>query len=175
MLAREGMLSHVTDKQIWESGHIGALYRYWASLNNGKAPERAQIDPAAIKSLLPHIYLVEFKTDPFRVYYRLSGTFADQWNGFPLAGRYLDEFVVADPHGALRLVLEEYERVWRTGEPAFGRYQWPTRGGYITEMKVGLLPLTVDGRVAQAIATEDFDMAPAWDPWVPLKDPRGQA
>ncbi len=162
----------MSGKAISESGHIGALYRYWLSLNNGAAPARDQIDPAAIKPLLPHVYLVEFTTDPFRVHYRLSGTFTDEWNGFPLSGRYLDEFLVGDKYGANRVVIDCYEQAWRSGEAVFGHYPWPTRGGYKTDVKFGLFPLTFNGAVAQAISTEDFDMTPASDPWMPFEDPR---
>jgi hypothetical protein len=159
---------------ISESGNIGALYRYWLSLNNGAVPARDLIDPAAIKRLLPHIYLVAFETDPFRIHYRLSGTFADQWNGLSLAGRYLDEFLVNDAYGGNRLVHDSYERVWRTGEPVFGSYQWPTRSGYMTETRFGLLPLTQGGIVTQAISAEDFDMAPIGDSFMPFEDPLRQ-
>lgn len=152
-----------------ESGHIAALSRYWQSLNGGEAPARAQIDPVAIKPLLPHIYLVEFRTDPFRVYYRLSGTATDQWNGIPLSGRYLDEFLVGDKYGANRHVIDSYEQVWRTGRPVIGHYLWPTRGGYKADVHFGLFPLTVDGLVAQAISTEDYEAVPFSDEWISMR------
>jgi hypothetical protein len=156
-------------KEIAERGHIAALYKYWQSLNGGAAPARNLLDPAAIKPLLPHIYLVEFKTDPFRVYYRLSGTATDRWNGVPLSGHYLDEFLVADKYDANRHVIQAYEQAFRSGEAVFGSYIWPTRGGYKAEIRFGLFPLTVGGIVAQAIAIEDYEPAPVSDEWISMR------
>ena len=49
---------------------IDALSGYWASLNEGRLPDRAMVDPSAIPSLLPLLLLTEFEQDPFRVRYR---------------------------------------------------------------------------------------------------------
>lgn len=152
-------------------GMIGELLRYWRTLNGGATPSRAQIDPAAIKPLLPHVYIVEFLHDPFQVRYRLSGTAADDWNGFPLAGRSIDEFIETDQYGANRILLDAYHQAWSTGQPALGCYPWPTRSGYMSKVPFGLFPLTIDGVVAQAIAIEEVQAAPITDEWVPFVDP----
>lgn len=152
-------------------GMIGELLRYWQSLNGGGAPARSQIDPAMIKRLLPHIYMVDFETEPFRVRFRLVGTAADEWNGFSLVGRSLDEFLANDQYGANRILIDCYHRAWTTGQPAIGSYPWRTRSGYMTKVPFGLFPLTVDGIVAQAISIEEVETAPITDEWVPFVDP----
>lgn len=164
------MLATMTD-DISMRGKIGELLRYWQSLNSGATPARSQIDPAAIKKLLPHIYMVDLEAEPFRVRYRLAGTAADQWNGFSLVGRSLDEFLQNDLYGANKLLIELYHQIWTTGQPAFGAYRWPTRSGYMTQVPFGLFPLTVDGVVTQAISIEEVEAAPITDEWVPFVDP----
>lgn len=164
------MLGQMTD-EISLRGMIGALLSYWQSLNNGSTPARSQIDPAAIKKLLPHLYIADFETDPFDVRYRLVGTAADDWNGFSLVGRSINEFLKNDQYGANRILLDCYRRAWSTGQPAFGTYPWPTRSGYMSKVPFGLFPLTVNGIVAQAMAVEEIETAPITDEWVPFVDP----
>lgn len=153
------------------SGFIDALEKYWHALNGGATPSRAQLDPAHIKHLLPHVYIVEFDPDPFRVRFRLVGTAADAWNGFSLVGRCLDEFLATDDYGANRILIDCYRRAFDSGQPAFGSYPWPSRAGYRSEVRFGLFPLTIDGKVAQAISIEEIEAAPIADEWVPFEDP----
>lgn len=156
-------------------GEIGAnaaaLFKYWRGLNGGKAPARAQFDPMAIPSLLPPIYLVEFEADPFRVRYRLTGTKADEWNGFNITGRYIDEFLANDRYGANRILLDGYREAWEFERPVFTSYRWPTRSGVKILVGVAIFPLTLNGIVAQALAIEDIGTAPIADDWVPFEDP----
>lgn len=154
-----------------ESGHIATLHRYWQSLNGGETPPRALVDPAAIVPLLPHVYIVEFDADPFRVRFRLVGTAADAWNGINLVGRCLDEFLPTDTYGANRILIDHYRQAWESGQPSFGSYQWRSRADYRTDVKFGLFPLTIGGKVAQAISIEEIEAAPIADEWVPQADP----
>lgn len=150
---------------------IQTLTRYWQSLAAGEAPERTLIDPAAIKQLLPYLYIVEYETDPFRVRYILTGTEVDQWNGFNLTGRYVDEFIANDKTGANQLLLDCYTEARATARPVYGTYHWPTRGGYPLEVKFGLYPLKVGGVVRQCLAIEDYSNFPAVVDDVPFEDP----
>lgn len=157
------------------TGKIGAnaaaLFAYWRSLNGGETPARAQFDPTAIPSLLPPIYLVEFEADPFRVRYRLTGTKADEWNGFNITGRYIDEFLANDRYGANRILLDTYQAAWQSGRAVFSSYPWPTRSGVKIAVGFGVFPLTINGIVAQALAIEDIGTAPVADDWAPFEDP----
>jgi hypothetical protein len=142
----------------WDSskGSIEALHRYWNSRAGGSAPQRDDIDPADIKPLLPFLYIARYERDPFRVRYILTGTEADRWNGFNLTGRYIDEFLVPDIHGANRILLDAYTKAFDTAAPVFATYTWPTRAGYTLEVRFGLFPLRVGERIEQCLAIEDY-------------------
>jgi hypothetical protein len=150
--------------------NVRALSVYWHGLNAGATPARAQFDPMAIPALLPHVYLVELEADPFRVRYRLTGTKSDEWNGFNLTGRYIDEFLVPDLNGANRVLIAAYRASWLSGQPTYSKYYWPTRSGLQMVVGFGVFPLTVDDKIAQALAIEDIEAAPIADEWVPFED-----
>ena len=138
------------------AGSIEALHRYWNSRAGGLAPQRDDIDPADIKPLLPYIYIVRYERDPFRVRYILTGTEADRWCGFNMTGRYIDEFLARDIHGANRILLDAYRRAFDTAAPVFGTYSWPTRAGNMLEVRFGMFPLRVGERIQQCLAIEDY-------------------
>lgn len=152
-------------------GSLEALRRYWHSLAQGDTPERALLDPAAIKQLLPFLYIAEYETGPFRVRYILTGTEVDLWNGFNLTGRYIDEFIPADTTGANQILLDGYAQARNTGQPVFGTYHWPTRSGYPLEVKFGLFPLKVNGTIRQCLGIEDYSSFPADAEGIPFEDP----
>jgi len=157
-------------------GSIEALHRYWISRAGGMAPQRGDIDPAEIKRLLPYLYIVRYERDPFRVRYILTGTEADRWNGFNLTGRYVDEFLVPDIHGANRILLDAYRKAFDTAGPVFGTYTWPTRAGYVLEVRFGMFPLRIGGEVQQCLAIEDYSGFPPAiaDDGVPFEDVSAQ-
>ena len=50
-------------------------FRYWDGKRAGRAmPARADIDPAEIKALLPHVVLIDVLSDPLDFRYRLMGS-----------------------------------------------------------------------------------------------------
>jgi hypothetical protein len=146
------------------------LYDYWRSLAGGAAPERALIDPAMIKAILPFMYIVVFEDDPFRVRYILTGTRADEWNGFNMTGRYVDEFLKSDLNGSNAHLLACYRQCWETGQPCFSKYLWPTRSGYQIKVNFALLPLKVDGAIRQCLAIEDYSDLPENADWLPFEN-----
>jgi hypothetical protein len=153
-------------------GSIEALHRYWSSRAGGLAPQRSDIDPADIKPLLPFLYIVRYERDPFRVRYTLTGTEADRWNGFNLTGRTIDEFLGNDIHGANRILLDAYKAALDTAAPVFCTYSWPTRAGYVLEVRVGMFPLRVGENVEQCLAIEDYSGFPPAiaDDGIPFED-----
>lgn len=151
---------------------LEALHRYWSSLASGRPPERALIDPAAMIPLLPWLYIVEFTSDPFRVFYRLTGTSIDSWNGFNITGRYLDEFKDTDMTGSLAYLEQAYLRCRQTGQVFMGSYSWPSIQGNPMNVSVGIFPLSVDGAIRQAIVVEDYDSFPENPEISPWLDPK---
>jgi hypothetical protein len=68
-----------------------AAYRYWNGKRRGRAmPQRADIDPAEIVPLLPHIFMVDIKRDPLLFKYRLIGTAIVDFLGRDFTGRAID-------------------------------------------------------------------------------------
>jgi hypothetical protein len=118
-------------------------------------PPRSMIDPAAIVSILPHVLLAEFETDPFRVRYRLTGTRIDDATGANLTGKYLDDLATGADAGIFRPMLENYRRAWQSGEAVIDYYHWTTENGRVMPVCYGIFPLTVDGAIRQAIAIEE--------------------
>ena len=71
---------------------IQALFAYWRdSCRDGLPPRRTEVDPAAIKKILPFILLGDIETAPFRVLFRLVGTAVAEFSRHDFSGKYLDE------------------------------------------------------------------------------------
>ncbi len=52
-----------------------ATYRYWERLRGTRpAPTRKEIDPAALRAVLPYIFMLDVFYDPLRFRFRLIGT-----------------------------------------------------------------------------------------------------
>jgi hypothetical protein len=154
--------------------NLRLLTAYWAGLADGATPYRAQIDPAAIKSLLPYLMIVEFEDDPFRVRFRLAGTEVDAVTGIHLTNRYLDELWTPETAAAIDCINACYRDCRRTGQPVISTYHWPDIDGHFVTVRFGVFPLKIDDAIRQCLAMECFPEAP--DPtgqpvWIdPLKD-----
>jgi len=62
------------------------LVGYWSRLRNGRdVPDQADIDPRAIKRLLPYVFILDAES-PSRPIYRLAGTAMCERFGFELKG-----------------------------------------------------------------------------------------
>jgi hypothetical protein len=73
---------------------------YWSRIRNGRAtPDQADIDPKALKRLLPFVFLLDARGGSFT--YRLAGTTLCERYGTELRGR--DYFLHWDPESSARL------------------------------------------------------------------------
>src|SRR3546814_14614970 len=55
------------------------LFEYWqGELRDGVPPQRTEVDPSAIKDILPFVLLGDIEPDPFRVLFRLIGTRSEE-------------------------------------------------------------------------------------------------
>jgi len=151
-------MPHSFDPATIRSAMVAKLHAYWLERRGDRPmPRRADIDPAAMKSLLPNLFLTEFSTNPFRVRYRLIGTEIAEHARFDFTGRYLDEldfsaFDTVDWQGLYRIV-------WEQGVPVFGesleRFRDKLRPP--SPYHYCILPLSSDGVVATgAIALEEY-------------------
>jgi hypothetical protein len=134
---------------------VRALHAWWhAHRGPNGVPDRRDLDPAALRSLLPNLFIVDIEPAPFRVRYRLVGTKAVRNSGFDFTGRYLDELL---PPGADVPWIEYYQTAYESREPLLGSVVVPASSGGTYGYEFGLFPLTQGGTaVAQIAAIEDY-------------------
>jgi hypothetical protein len=138
-----------------------ALLAYWDQLRGDRVtPKRGEIDPGAIKSALPFIYILE-SVSHREIRFRLAGTALRDLFGFELSGRnHID--LAPLTHRRLRSY-----RMWTHMHHPCGAYysrRVPFSTG-IREFCHGiLLPLAPDrpGGPALAIAIEVPEAGPRW-------------
>jgi hypothetical protein len=133
---------------------VRTLHRWWLDRSAGDIPDRADLDPADLKPLLPNLFLVEVEHEPFRIRYRLVGTRAIEVTGYDITGHYLDNLLPAD---AGEPWVEYYHTAYRTRSPVFGVVDAPTRSGGRFAYEFGLFPLRKGGTaVEQFVSIEDY-------------------
>jgi len=139
-----------------------ALFGYWAGLRKaGRLPGRRDLDPAAIKRLLPTVSLTEPTPDgrDFRI--RLAGTGLYDVYGREITGRRLSDIyspVAAETWRA------ELARVAAEGRPAAGAHSLAWRGASHLSLLWLRLPLASDGA--------EVDMILGYDAVVGLSHPQ---
>jgi hypothetical protein len=70
------------------------LFSYWRQTSRDGIPlQRHEIDPAALRDILPFLLLGDIETEPFRVLFRLVGTGVADFSRQDFSGKYLDELV----------------------------------------------------------------------------------
>nr|WP_298681667.1 hypothetical protein [uncultured Dongia sp.] len=95
--------------------------------------------------------IVEFKTNPFRVRYRLTGSHIDIATSVNRTGHYLDEYVIEPVANDIRRQMSGCIGV---PAPFIGENTWV---GRVRTMQVGddVFPLLLAGQVLQALGTEE--------------------
>jgi hypothetical protein len=133
---------------------VRSLHRWWLGRSGQDIPDRADLDPADLKRLLPNLFMVDVEHDPFRIRYRLVGTRAIEVTGYDITGHYLDDLLPAD---ASEPWVQHYYNAYRTRSPVFGAVDAPTRGGGRFTYEFGLFPLRKGGAaVDQFVSIEDY-------------------
>ncbi len=160
------------------SPKIQRVDQWWQDKRAGrKLPDRADLDPADLKPLLPYILLLEASLDPFRLRFRLLGTKVVYVSGFDFTGRYLDELLPPDTEEPW---LDHYRRAFDSCAPVFGTTTVPTLHGALFDYEFAIFPLTHGGAtVAQFLSIEDYgDSEPRVDQLIddlaPWKKQRGE-
>ena len=141
------------------SPKIAGLARYWEEKRAGRTmPTWAEIDPAEIKPLLPHLMVTRYEPAPFRVGYVLVGTWVVQYSGAEFTGRYLDELdfpseIDTDWAALHRLLFVQ-------GLPIFGVCRFISESGFEQDYEVAMLPIaSPDGTMAErGLCVEDFPL-----------------
>jgi hypothetical protein len=124
------------------------LYRYWDAKRGGRPmPSRADLDPAAMRGLLPHLTLIERVEDGFR--YRLVGSQVVQDLGREMTGTMVGSHV--NPPEYARAICRLYEQVCDNAQPVFttGEYRSPSQ--LVHTVSRLLLPLGPEGGAANMV------------------------
>lgn len=142
-----------TSPDVITSTRIPRLVAYWRSCcGDRQVPLRADVDPGAIRDLLPNIVLTEIDEN-FRVRYRLVGTRVVEFNKLDFTGAYLDEM----RWDVTERYSRAYRRVSETGLPHYGLDSWPLARSLYGRSEIAMLPMTTDGtRVDRCLSLEDF-------------------
>ncbi len=137
------------------SSKIPLVLKHWLSQRKGsRLPDSADIDPAAIKSALPHVMITGISYDPFRVLYRLVGTEIVRWARFDFTNRYADELIFQDDG---RDWTDYYRTVVAARQPAFGVTDWAEPEGLPYWAEFLICPLSDDGEtINRCLAIEDY-------------------
>jgi hypothetical protein len=126
------------------------LVDYWNRLRGERAmPSRAEIDPSAIKRVLPYLMMLDVSYDPLGFRYRLVGTGIVRFNGRDFTGKAVDEA----NYGPAYVALHRYfAAVVETRGPigARGRTVW-IDGGEWRDAESVALPLSSDGSVIDIV------------------------
>lgn len=120
-----------------------ALYDYWERLRAGRAaPERSEVDPGSIRTLLGDVFMLELGgTDSHVV--RLAGTricalLGQEWKGRPFA----EPFAARDWPEVYKLL----DGVAESARPAVAGIQGETADGRTIDLELLVLPLRHRGR-----------------------------
>ncbi|HVJ43186.1 MAG TPA: PAS domain-containing protein [Dongiaceae bacterium] len=133
------------ERELGHSRHpqLAGLYRYWRSkCGDRRAPSRADILPEEIRSILPHILLLDIVGDVPRLKYRLAGTEFAHIYGAEVTGKFLDEI---DFDGMRDLIIADYFKVVKECQPSWTRWSFAKDDGRWLEYERVTLPLSQDG------------------------------
>jgi len=139
------------------SAMVGGLARYWEKKRGARAmPTWAEIDPAEIKPLLPHLMVTRYERNPFRIRYVIVGTWVVQYGGADFTGRYLDELDFASE------VETDWEALHREvateAVPIMGQFRFLSESGLEREYEAAILPIAdpTGSFVERGLCIEDF-------------------
>jgi len=144
-----------TDLDLTRSPLVRELHAWWMSKRGASGiPDRTDLDPVALRHMLPNMLISELEDDPFRIRYRLVGTKVAAVTGFDFTGRYLDE-LMAD--GGETPWMKHYAAIRASRAPLLGSVTEATTNGGRFTYEFGIFPLAVgDADVKQFVSVEDY-------------------
>ena len=138
------------------SAKVRQLHAHWEQVRGRRLmPARGDIDPAALKPLLPNIVIADVFHDPLRACYRLVGTSVVEHSRFDFTGKWLHEVDFGEPQDWIAL----YEIIVREKRPLFDRSEIPFEDDVRPPQpyEFCMLPLSADGTtVTGMISVEDY-------------------
>jgi hypothetical protein len=138
------------------SRRVEALRAIWEMKKGGRLlPSQGDFSPIELKSFLPDLMLVDIEHAPFRVRYRLVGTWVARMSRLDFTGRYLDELEFNNPGVSW---TSAYRMLVDTAAPVFGVAPIALVDDLVGDYDVAIFPLSQDGRhIDRALAIEDYD------------------
>jgi hypothetical protein len=126
---------------------VRAIFDYWRSVHpdGGGLPGRQHIDPIDIPQLLPNIWLIDVKRDPYRFRFRLVGTQVVDYAGEDNTGKWFDERLPDFNPSVFIDVVETGRPSWSRGHSKMR----PEKNYY--ELERVRLPLASDGKTVDMI------------------------
>lgn len=126
-----------------DQGGPKLLYSYWhRKLAGRRMPARSDIDPLDLKTVLPHLILLDVQPQPLDFRYRVAGTRTYDIFGFDLTGRSVRDI---GPRPVADGVWASLEALTRDREPQHVHLEFATSDGYARSYRVLRLPLGDDG------------------------------
>lgn len=117
------------------------LFRYWlAKRGDLPMPARRDIDPSEMRTLLPHIGLIERDQDGYR--WRLMGTAIAADLGRDLTGRKFGAYIADLEY--VKAVMPIFDQVLASGRAMFEDSVYRTRFGTLHSVSRLVLPLSTD-------------------------------
>jgi hypothetical protein len=130
-----------------EAPEIQQLVAYWNACRGERfAPSRADINPAAIRRILPCLSMIDVIDGGHDFRFRLLGTRIVEGLGRDSTGRYFGDVYGGQPE-VMQRMRERMQRVMRLKQPQYtrGKCYWQPDRGYKRFEDVNL-PLSSDGR-----------------------------
>lgn len=122
---------------------VRGLYEYWDAKRGGRAmPARADLEPADLKKLLPHLILIDVVSDERRYVYRLVGTREVEMRGSDPTGKPVRDAYYAESAEETFLYLD---RCVHTAEPVLYRGIYRPSSTRTQQEDTIFLPLSKDG------------------------------
>lgn len=133
------------------------LYRYWRETHRDGVPQkRTEIDPAALRDILPFVLLGDIEPEPFRVLFRLIGTGVADFSRQDFSGQYLDELSYDARDSINWSDCYRFLHVHRT--PVIGINELHFGDGRLASYEFALFPLArADDPAGSFIAIEAYD------------------
>ncbi len=155
---------------------LKTLFRYWLSLSaGGSVPRRRDIDPVALRTMLPNLYLLDIGDTPDDLRYRLAGGQIVQAFGFEPGGLTRAEIrrrhVQPDRYAEFDRTSAETHRVAAEGFVAYSHdHMTSYTKDFLSYARLNL-PISEDGRRPTGVFGAIFlssDGQPFWRKFVDL-------